>query len=102
MKVVYIAHPIGGDVDLNLKKLFEIIKEINLNHPDVVPFAPYIADVLSMDDNNKEERARGFVNNKEHFIRRNFDELWYYGISAGVQTEIRWCQELKIPYVSKM
>jgi len=96
-KIIYIAHPIGGNVDENVKLVLEIVRQLNMSGLPIVPFAPYIVDVLALDDNDPEQRARGFDNNKQLF---DFvDEVWLYGgrISSGMQTEIDWANERNIP-----
>ncbi len=102
MKIIYIAHPIGGDVQSNLEKIRAIVRDINLSHPGIVPFVPYYADCVSLDDNSPQERARGIMNNKVFFMRKSFDELWLYGdrISAGMWHEIRMAWSNKIPIIS--
>lgn len=99
MKIVYIAHPIGGDVEGNLKSIFSIIREINLKQKNIVPFAPYVSDVKALDDKIPEERSRGFKNNKEFFDRMTMDEVWLYGsrISQGMRQEVLWAIEMGIP-----
>lgn len=96
-KIIYIAHPIGGDVGANVNSVLAIVKDLNMSGLPIVPFAPYIVDVLALDDNIPEQRARGFENNKQLF---DFvDEVWLYGgrISSGMQTEIEWAKERNIP-----
>jgi len=100
-KIIYIAHPIGGDVTNNCNSVLNIIKYLNLTDSNIVPFAPYIVDILALDDNDPEQRARGFENNKRLF---DFvDEIWLYGgrISSGMQTEIDWAREKSIPVIQK-
>ncbi|MBT12081.1 MAG: DUF4406 domain-containing protein [Oceanospirillaceae bacterium] len=90
MKIAYIAHPISGDVKGNLEKIAKIAREINLNEPDVVPFANYFLDCHALDDSKPEERKRGIKNNT-HILRSGFvDELRLYGdrISDGMMAEI--------------
>lgn len=101
MKIVYIAHPISGDVHGNIEKILSIIKEINLTREDIVPFAPYIPDVLAMDDSVPEERERGIKNDIQILRSGMVDELWVYGerISGGVAAEIDLAFELNIPVV---
>lgn len=101
MKIVYIAHPIGGDVKGNVRKILAIVKKINLNMPDVVPFAPYIADVLAMDDDIKEQRERGIKNDKEILMSGIVKELWLYGrkISGGMEDEIETAFDYNIPVI---
>lgn len=100
-KIIYIAHPIGGDVDANIKKVLAIVRELNLSGLPIVPFAPYIVDVLALDDSDPDQRNRGFENNKQLF--QMIDEVWLYGdkISSGMKTEIDWANELGIPVISK-
>lgn len=49
-KIIYIAHPIGGDIKGNLEKVGEIYRHLSLYRPDVIPFAPYIATIACLDD----------------------------------------------------
>lgn len=101
MKIVYIAHPIGGDVEANLERIRNIVRKLNLNHHDIVPFAPYWLDCHALDDNVPEERERGIKNDKELFNRGFIDELWLYGskISNGMKAEIQLALDLGIPVV---
>lgn len=99
MKVVYIAHPIGGDVYENLEKIKHIVRCVNLKEKDTIPFVPYYSDVVSMDDENPIERAKGLKNNL-HLIQY-CDELRLYGdkISKGMISEIERAKELQIPII---
>ena len=102
MNVVYISHPIGGDVRANLKKVADISREINLNEVGVVPFAPYYLDCVALDDNVLDQRNRGLRNNLALFHRQGLiDELRLYGnrISTGMKLEIDWAHILEIPVV---
>ena len=99
MKVVYIAHPIGGDVEMNLGKIRDIVRWVNLREKDVIPFVPYYCDVVSLDDDNPLERAKGFKNNL--YLIQYCDELRLYGdkISKGMIVEIERAKELQIPII---
>lgn len=103
MKIVYIAHPIGGDVEGNIQKIKGIIQQINRASKLITPFVPYLADVMFMNDNDEKQRRRGILNNKNHFKKRTFDELWVYGdkLSKGVKQEIQWAIDEEIPIVFK-
>lgn len=103
MKIVYIAHPISGDIDGNLKKIIAIIREINITQKDVVPFAPYWVDCHALNDDIPAERQRGIDNVMELFSRKYIDELWLYGdrISNGMAAEINVCESLDIPVIAK-
>ena len=103
MKIVYIAHPISGDIDANLDRIKDIVRYINLTEPDIVPFAHYIVDCYSLDDTVPEERERG-IKNDIALLRAGFiDEMWLFGdrISNGMKNEIKLAKELGIKVVSK-
>ncbi len=101
MKIAYIAHPVSGDVKGNIEKIIKIVREINLNEPEIVPFVPYLADLYALDDNNQIERVRG-IKNDTFLLQKGFiDEVWLYGdrISYGMQQEIEFAESLNIPVV---
>jgi hypothetical protein len=101
MRVVYIAHPIKGDVQGNLRKIEAIGRQINMEEPDTLPFAHYYFDCSTLDDNVPEERERGIRNGLE-LLRRGFiDELRLYGdrISEGMKREILTAVHQGIPIV---
>ncbi|MFT3750937.1 MAG: hypothetical protein QM768_21670 [Agriterribacter sp.] len=98
-KVVYIAHPISGDINDNLFSIRKIVRHLNLSRNDIVPFVPYYVDVVSLDDNNPAERDRGIQNDIALFERGIIDEVWLYGnrISKGMQAEILLANSMNIP-----
>ena len=104
MIIAYIAHPISGDIEANLADLRRIVRKINLDYPDVVPFVPYYADIVSMDDNIAEERARGIKNDMEILERGIPDEVWLTGdrISSGMQAEILMAEREGIAVMNKI
>ncbi len=99
MNIVYIAHPVGGDVEGNLKKIKQIIRQINLTNPYVVPFAHYVVDCECLNDDVIEERMRGIENDIALFKAGFIDAVWLYGdhISKGMRCEIDLANELGIP-----
>lgn len=101
MKVVYIAHPISGEVSKNINKIASIVRQINKTEPHIVPFVPYLVDCIALKDHIPDERKRGITNSIELFNRRFIDELWLYGdkISDGMWGEIELCQSLGIRVV---
>ncbi len=103
MKIAYIAHPISGDIKGNIEKIKAIVREINLTELDVVPFAPYIVDCESLNDDITAERERGIKNDIELFNRKFIDEVRLYGgrISNGMKAEIKLAKTLGIPVVAK-
>jgi hypothetical protein len=104
MKIVYIAHPIGGDIEANLTDLRRIVKKINYDCRDIVPFVPYYADVVSMDDNEPWERRRGMQNGMAILMSGAVKEVWLTGdiISTGMKYEWEVALSLKIPVLNKI
>ena len=103
MKIVYIAHPISGDIYGNLRKVSEIIRKINLTEPNIVPFAHYFVDCYALNDSIPEERERGIKNDTAFFNAGFIDEVWLYGdrISNGMKSEIELAKKLGITIISK-
>ena len=58
---------------------------------NIIPIAPYYADILALDDSNPLERKRGIENDIALIETGVFDELWLTGskISLGMQEEIK-------------
>lgn len=103
MKTVYIAHPIGGDVENNIKKLIATCREVNLSEPDIIPFVPYLSDLYALNDEIPEERERGLKNGLSLLKKGFIDEIWLYvdRISNGMRAEINVCLEFGIKVVPK-
>lgn len=100
-KLIYIAHPIGGDVKNNLDKIKDIYNRISHKYNDIIPFAPYWITCHALDDESLVDRRIGFNQNKYFFENKIIDEMWVYGISNGVNQEIQWCKEFNIPIIYK-
>lgn len=123
--IVYIAHPISGDIENNLKDIIRILRIINTNShsragefysiipdsgmterpfefSDIIPQAPYYADILALDDTKPLERKRGIENGIAMLESRVYQELWLTGdkISLGMQEEIKIAKLLGIPVVN--
>lgn len=88
--IVYIAHPVGGDVDGNLKKVAKITRDIMLGSDKAIPVAPYYLMCNALDDNNTEEREIGMDATLNYIKYAKVTQLWLYGdrISAGMKKEI--------------
>jgi hypothetical protein len=87
-KIVFIAHPIGGDVEGNKAKVYAILKEVH--SASVFPIAPYLQCLEYLDDAVPEDRALGTALNHLFLSWDRVDELWLYGdrISSGMEGEI--------------
>ena len=105
MKVVYIAHPIAGNVKGNMRKILSIVRKINKKIKNVTPLVPYYTDLLTLNDSIPEERSRGIRNNRAILRKGCVDELWVYGDyanSKGCMEEIAYCKTLGIPVVYRV
>jgi hypothetical protein len=97
--IAYIAHPVGGDVKGNIKKILQIVRSINLSEPSVIPFVPYMSDIMAMNDDQPEERKRGLSNDFYIIQSGIVDELRLYGsgISKGMAQEIFHAFSAQVP-----
>jgi division protein CdvB (Snf7/Vps24/ESCRT-III family) len=98
-KLVYIAHPVAGNVAENVKDILRICKEIHTE--EILPIAPYLVAVQYLDDEVVEERALGIATNVEHFHRKIMDEVLVCGdrISKGMHEELLLAKRYNIPVV---
>lgn len=100
-KMVFIAHPISGDVLVNIEKVLNICKTI---HDDkVIPCVPYLATLKYLDYEILKDKDLGVMVSMEYFYRGFIDELWLFGdvISKGMKREINLALDLNIPIISK-
>lgn len=98
MRVVYIAHPISGHIENNLKSVAGIARYITITEADTIPFAPYYFSCKFLRDDDSKERQIGIRNNEHFFKLGIIDELRLYGdrISNGMWAEIKLANELGI------
>jgi len=101
VKVVFIGHPIKGDVKENVKKVLKICAEVHTKH--IIPVAPYLISLRYLNDEIVEDRELGMETNYECFRRRFVDELWLFGdmISEGMKQEIILAKKFGIPIMAK-
>jgi hypothetical protein len=101
IKTVYIAHPIAGDVQENVRKVLAICEAVHTE--EIVPVVPYLVSLQYLDDTVQEDRRLGMLANLECFHRRYVDEIWLFGdfISEGMKKEILLARELHIPVIPK-
>lgn len=100
-KLVFIAHPIRGDIAGNLKKVFAICEQIRKEGH--IPIAPYLTLPLHPTDEEMKNRELGVWANLTTFERGYVDEVWLYGdrISDGMKIEVALAEKLGIPVVAK-
>jgi hypothetical protein len=97
----FVSHPVGGDVEGNMKLIEEHCGWVYRYKPEAQPHAPYLLVLKFLDDNNPLDRERGTSFNREFFRSRFIDELWLFGnrISRGMWQEISWAREFGIPVI---
>jgi len=100
-KVVFIGHPVSGDVKGNVEKILSICKKIHTKQ--LIPCVPYLASLQYLKDEVSQDREMGIQSNLECFHRKYVDELWLFGdrISKGMKQEIELALEMEIPVVPK-
>lgn len=100
-KIVFVGHPVSGDIRNNIKKILSICKKIH--NKEIIPCVPYLVSLQYLDDEIVEDREMGIEANLECFQRKYIDELWLFGdhISRGMEQEINLALTLKIPIISK-
>jgi len=98
MKVIYVASPLSGNMELNQKRARVYCKYVK--DKGFVPYAPHLLFTQFMNDDEEEDRKQAIVMNAEMLTR--CDELWVfndYGISSGMRSEITLAGELKKPVI---
>ena len=98
-KIVFISHPVRGDIKKNVESAIQIMKAVHTK--DILPLAPYLESMYYLDPGNSEDNDKGMEVDFEILRKRFVDELWLCGprISEGMRTEIQICLEKGIPVV---
>lgn len=93
--MVYIASPLRGDYDANIKKAIEYCK--TASDLGVIPLAPHTIFSQWCNDTIPAEREKGLELGLS--LLSHCDELWVMGkeISEGMRGEIYYAQEHNIP-----
>jgi predicted amidohydrolase len=97
MRVVYMAHPVSGDVEGNLAKARILVRQLEEKHPDVAIVASWITECEIWDDADPEQRAAGM--RRDMAVVAKCDELWLVGphVSSGMALEEDHANSLGIP-----
>ena len=104
-RIAYIAHPVAGDVEGNIRSILSILREIRLNADsmaeweDIIPVAPYVVALQYLSDSEPGERLLGMEENTAYFESGFIDELILAGdaISKGMRAEVGLAYSLGIP-----
>jgi hypothetical protein len=98
MKQVYLAHPLSGPVELNLRKAKAWYKWACDHYwPDHCFNAMWIVNCEVYEDANQRDREIGMQRNYAHI--RRCDELWLVGeeVSPGMELEASFARRCGIP-----
>jgi len=96
VKVVYIAHPLRGDLEANLKSAAQWVRWAAVVR-GVCPIAPYIEYCAALDDASEEERRLGMK--MDLLLIERVDELWLCGphVSEGMSGEVKKAKQESKP-----
>jgi|ERR1035437_771838 hypothetical protein len=99
-KIVFVAHPISGDVEGNIRKVIAICKSIHSKI--VIPIFPGLLWMQYLGDSDVDKDLTDDTD-RQYFRRPLFDELWLYGdhISEEMKKKIALAEKHGIPIVAK-
>ncbi len=87
--LVYFAHPLGGDVDGNIKRALSWLSWLMRCEPDVAFVAPWLACVIAgADDSDPNARERGLLDAAASVSRCDGIVLCGDRISDGMKREL--------------
>lgn len=97
--ILYVAHPLGGDIEQNLERIADISHRIHTDDSKDVPFTPYVESLEYLDDGDPDQRALGMKKNEKFFRRQTMDEIMLAGpeLSSGMRQELEWAEENNVP-----
>ena len=86
-KVVYLAHPVAGNVEFNLANARRLLRKFILRYPTMTFSTQWILECELFDDSVPEEREAGL--RRCLVLVSRCDELWLTGrcVSPGMQRE---------------
>ena len=87
MRVIYLAHPVSGDVENNLISAKRWIKYLEETETGIAIVASWITECEIWDDSDPQHREAGLL--RDLAVLARCDELWLVGdqVSAGMQRE---------------
>lgn len=86
-QLVYIAHPVRGDVQANIARVLRWYRWLTITQPGPVYCIPWLPDVLVFDDAKEVERAAGMARNLVHLQRCDAIALVGGVLSSGMRAE---------------
>ena len=97
MRVVYLAHPLSGDVIGNLASAKRWVRWVETAYPDFAVVASWIVECEIWDDSDPEHRAAGLA--RDLAVIERCESLVLVGgrVSEGMAAEQRWAMSRGIP-----
>lgn len=98
--MIFVAHPMSGDIDGNTKKVIAICKSIHSE--EIIPVFPSLTWRQYLAGHPNFQNLAAAVN-EEYFRRGLVDEIWLYGdrLSDGMEREVILAMECHIPVIPK-
>lgn len=98
MKKVYIAHPLRGDVESNIRRISRLCRNIVDTDSSILPLSPVLAFSFFEPDKEPEKAMEYCLE-----LLRASDELWVYGDwknSEGclAEVEVAKCKNIPVKY----
>lgn len=94
-RVLYVAHPVAGDVPANVARALRWLAWLMAEHPGVCFVAPWIAAIQAgEDDDDPAQRARGLEDDCAVVVKCDGIMLVGGRISAGMACELAVAREL--------
>ena len=118
-RLVYVAHPMSGDIDGNTEKVKKIIRFLTekekkrvadlerrgFQYQERLFVAPYLASIAVFDDRIPKERVWGTEINERMINNQAFNDLWLFGdrYTEGMHREVRLAKikNISIAAISK-
>lgn len=104
MEMVFICHPYRDDPEGNRKKVGQIVRDIVIENPDILPLAPQLY-LYQLDLYDRVLAERELLMDMSLYLLEACDELWFFGnrdaISEGMEQEIQYAHKHKIPVITK-
>lgn len=99
MRVIYLCHPVSGDVENNLARARRWVRWIYDTQPGVAVLCMWVIDCEVLDDSNPAHRAVGLEH--DFAILERCDEVWAVGgrLSSGMLMEIEHGLGHNVPFL---
>lgn len=97
MRLIFMAHPVRGNVKENIRRAKQWVRRIEETYPDVAVQAPWIVECEIWDDSDEIQRRKGIARNKA--VIRKCNALWLVDsrVSPGMAEEAEFALLCGVP-----